>query len=282
MRAYTVKAINVGSFDLGEADRVLTIFCAEKGLVKAVAKGARKPGSKMSGRSDLLCVNELLLAPGRTFEIITQAQSIESFPALRSDLSRLSYGLFYAELTASFGTGLQDDSAEYFQFMLDSLTLLTSLDSDPLTHCMEFEFGLLDFLGYKPELTFCIACRDALDEYKLSRFNLELGGIVCSRCFQKSRRLYVKESADPEQELDRRELSHGVQITPLVWKTLILRADPKFNSTSSHPGSTSITEQVNQAGQRIIQSYIEQRAGKRFKTLDLLSQLRTTVRSINT
>ncbi|MBX9723168.1 MAG: DNA repair protein RecO, partial [Candidatus Obscuribacterales bacterium] len=222
MAKYNVKGINVGSFDLGEADRVLTIFSAEKGPLKVIAKGSRKPGSKMSGRTDVLCVNELFLSSGRTFEIITQAQSIENFSSLRSNLASLSYGLYYAELTACFGLGLEEESERYFDYLMQSLTLLSKSEYDPLSLCMEFEIGLLDFLGYRPELTFCIACREELSDYKLSRFNIELGGIVCSTCFARSRRPQVREAADFDH--DWAEIARGIHITPLVWKTLVLCA----------------------------------------------------------
>lgn len=277
-RTYTVKAINVGSFDLGEADRVLTLFCPEKGILKAVAKGARKPGSKMAGRSDVLCVNELLLSPGRTFEIITQAQTIESFPALRNNLSSLSYGLYLAELTACFGTGLEDELEHYYESLLESLRLLSKPGSDCLSICIDFEMALLDLLGYKPELTFCIGCRDPLTDYTLGKFNIEFGGIVCSSCTQKNRRLAVRESTDPEIDLDHRELSQGVLITPLVWKMLVLATIS--GAGAMQPANTTVNfEQVRQAAQRILQAYIEQRAGKKFKSLDFLNQVQNSLRT---
>ncbi len=277
MRNYSVKAINVGGFDLGEADRVLTIFSAERGILKAIAKGARKPGAKMSGRSDFLCVNELLLASGRTFEVITQAQTIENFSAIRSNLESLTYALYYAELTASFGAGLEDEAEEYFQFLFDSLKLLAEASSEQLSLCLEFEMGLLDFLGYKPELTFCIVCRVPLDDFRLGKFNVEHGGIVCSACLQKSRRLAVNETSEFELQQEHRELSQGIHITPLVWKTLILRSERNLTPVSAM-GSSSTSEQVRKASQRILQAYIEHRASRRFNSLDLLSQMQTGLR----
>ncbi len=279
MPTYSVKAINVGSFDLGEADRVLTIFSAEKGPLKAIAKGARKPGAKMSGRTDVLCVNELYLSSGRSFETITQAQSIQNFASLRSNLASLSYGLYYAELTACFGLGLEEESERYFDFLLQSLARLGDTKVDPLSLCMEFEVELLDYLGYRPELTFCIACRSVLTEYKLSRFNVELGGIVCTICFTNSRRLKVREST--EYDHDYAEIARGIHITPLVWKTLVLCANSQLSQPSRNSSSSIAAQQARHAGQRILQTYIELRAGKRFKSLDLLKQMEPDTRASN-
>lgn len=247
----------------------MTLFCAERGLVKAVAKGARKPGTKMAGRSDILCVNELLLAKGRTFEIITQAQTIETFSALRSNLAALSYGLYYAELAACFGQGLEEEASEFFEFLIESLRTLSQNLEDPLMSCMIFELHLLDFLGYRPELTFCISCREALHEYNLSRFNIELGGVVCSACHQKSKIHQVREPASfSTSRQSSSELAGSIHITPLVWKNLILSAEGQ-RAGSNHKNFSAAQD----AAQRILQAYMEQRAGKRFKSLDLLKQL---------
>lgn len=272
MPSYNVRAINIGSFNLGEADKVLTIFSPEKGIQKAVAKGARRPGTKMSGRTDVLCVNELHLSSGRTFEIITQAQSIESFSALRIDFSRLSYGLYYAELTACFGQGLEEDSQSFFEFLIEALCLLGKANLDATKLCMEFEFGLLEFLGYMPELTFCISCRNPLSDYNLSRFVLDTGGIICSACYEKSKRVGVSESV--EKKTQKFEYSRAPHITPLVWKTLILRANRQESQRDPATGKKNeVPHQVLQAAQRLLQSYIEWRAGKHFKSLDVMEQM---------
>ena len=269
MPSYMVTAINVGSFNLGEADRVLSIFTAEKGLLKAIAKGARKPGTKMAGRSDILCVNELLLSRGRTFEIITQAQTVDGFPKLRSDLSRLSYGLYYAELTNAFAQGLEEDSKNYLAFLIESLQQLSNAELSPVHLCLQFQLKLLDILGLKPELTYCIYCRDVLHEYNLSKFNVELGGIVCSACFQKGRQTQVSERPADHDQLEHEHglLSRGVHITPMVWKTIVLAdAETPHESFNRNKSPGAVSDQA----QRLMQGYVEHKAGKRLKSLDLL------------
>lgn len=271
MPSYMVTAINVASFNLGEADRVLSIFTAERGLIKAIAKGARKPGTKMAGRSDILCVNELLLSKGRSFEIITQAQTVDSFPKLRSDLSRLSYGLYYAELTSAFAHGLEEDPKSYLTFLIQALEKLSNMDLSPIHLCLNFELKLLDFLGFKPELTYCIYCRDVLHDYNLSKFNVELGGIICTACFQRGRQIKVSEinSNYDEMEQEHGMLSRGVHITPLVWKTIVLS-----ETGNVHESSNTSPAAVSEQAQRLMQAYVEHKAGKKLKSLDLLGKFK--------
>jgi DNA repair protein RecO (recombination protein O) len=276
MPTYTVHAINIGSFLLGESDKVLTLFSSERGIIRAVAKGARKPSTKMSGRHDVLCVNKLLLSTGKTFEIITQAESIEGFPELRTSLERMSYGLYYAELTQYFGQGLSEESAMFFEYLLNSLQLQARTEHDPSWLCLEFEMGLLGILGYRPELTFCVICRDVLGDYNLGTFNRELGGVVCQPCSLQERQAQVQEAPYPKQERDSSWRS-GAFITPLVWKNLVLAADRRVSEEGAEqPGvvNQQAMQQSVEAARRLIQGYIEYRTGKRMKSLEVLEQLK--------
>lgn len=272
MPSYMVHAINVGGFLLGEADKVLILFSSERGIIRAVAKSARKPGTKMSGRSDTLCVNKLFLSSGKTFEIISQAESIEGFPEFRADLERMSYGLYYAELTNHFGQDLSQDSEMYFQFLVKSLELQARSGHDPGWLCLEFEMGLLDILGYRPELTYCVVCREVLGDYNLGTFNRELGGVVCQHCSLQERQMAVSEGVGNSDSNYRT----GAYITPLVWKNLVLSADRRVSEEEN--GQPRVVKQAAMqqsvdAARRLVQGYIEHRAGKRMKSLEVLEQL---------
>jgi DNA repair protein RecO (recombination protein O) len=259
MPQYKLTAINIGSFNLGEADRILTLFSAEKGIVRAVAKGARKPGKTMTGRSELLNINQLLLSTGRSLDIISQAKSIESFSGLRQDLSRLAYALYYAELTRNFGTGLEDESASYFDFLRESLLKQSAHQASPELLCLRFELGLLNMLGYLPELTLCVICRNAVDDYTVAGFDHELGGVLCSTC---------KQTTPMVAEQGFRSSS---ELTPLVWKQLVLASSATTVSSKTNGAEPSLL-----AAHRLMQNYLEYRSGRPMRSLDLLKSLRPT------
>lgn len=270
MPSYSVTGINVGTFNLGEADKIITIFTAERGLIRAVAKGARKPGAKLAGRSEPLNVNKLLLATGRSLDIITQAESVETFPRLRGDLVRLSYALYYAELTQHFGPGLSEENETYFEFLRAALREQARSEADPAWLCMRFELGLLDMLGYRPELTYCVMCRKPLVDATLGAFHQEWGGIICKPCLAKGRS--ERGLTDEEHAIAGFSIRSAREITPLVWRHLVLACDPQFGSdpTYGQPGKASLKQSLT-AARRITQAYIEHRAGKRMKSLDLVA-----------
>jgi len=270
---YSLTAVNVGSFALGESDKVLTLFSVERGLSKAVAKGARKPGAKIAGRADVLNVNRLMLATGRSLDIITQAEGVETFPSLRHDLNRLAYGLYYAELTSQFGQGLAEESDIYFEKLCEALRLQAAGQVDGALLCLEFELFILDLMGYRPELDYCVGCRQALTDYNVSAFDHDAGGILCDSCFAKQQRspnrIVAERSAEAREHAHARVFS--THVTPLVWKRLILAAQGgPANPEDRAPASTA-TAGATQAGRRLIQNYIEHRAGRKMKSLELLN-----------
>lgn len=284
MATYTLHAINLGNFALGENDKVITLFSSERGIVRAVAKGVRKPGAKLAGRAEPLNVNKLLLAKGRNLDIITQAESIASFPRLRKDLERLSYALYYAELTQNFGQGLSDECARYFEYLCRSINLLAESEDDPTTLCLEFELKLLNLLGYKPELNYCVACNDPLTDYRIAIFHHDSGGIVCSTCYSGKNEERVQEhltfeygesgSHNPAFAKRRNSPYLGTpstHITPSVWKRLVLAADGRSQSGLDKNLPSNVSR-VNHAARRVVQSYIEYRAGRRMHSLDLVTE----------
>ncbi len=314
MPTFSLTAINVGTFNLGEADKIITLFSREKGIHRAVAKGARKPGARISGKAELLNVNRLLLAKGKNLDIITQCENIETFANLRHDLTRLTYALYYAELTQVFGQGLNEESEKYFDRLCLSMGLMAASGRDPALLCLEFEFALLDMLGIKPELNFCVGCRAPLTESNLTAFNHELGGLVCQTCFHRMRRLAasndgVREGAEryegePETESQvpdsqeenirlglaarsearseaRSSAMEGqrtnVYVTPLVWKRMVLanvgseQIDMEINPEQAKEPRALVGATI--AARRVMQSYIEYKAGKRMRALDLLANL---------
>lgn len=280
MPTYSVNAINISSFNLGESDKILTLFSSERGLLRAVAKGARKPGAKIGGRAELLAVNKLLLAQGRSLDIITQAESLETFKSIRTDLTRLSYALYYAELTVHVGQGLNQESDIYFELLLESLRQLCDVQNDPAQLCLSFQLSLLNILGFKPELENCILCRKRLLDQDLEVFDHDLGGLICNQCFKNNNvnartRLRISESQkhyndDFEYNTEKGGSPYFTHITPLVWKKLILATYHKGDQRKHHIQSTELMNKTLIAARHLMETYIEHRIGKKMKSLALI------------
>lgn len=178
-RLYRSEAVILRRQDLGEADRLVTLFTPGKGRVRAVAKGVRRPGSKKAGHLEPFTRSRLQLARGRELDIITQAETIAGYPGLRSDLMRLGQAAYAAELLDRFGVEEGDNQAIYL-LMTNTMERLDR-DPQPENALRYFQIRLLDLVGYRPELQHCVGCGEPLrpvDQY----FSAMQGGVLCPSC----------------------------------------------------------------------------------------------------
>jgi DNA repair protein RecO (recombination protein O) len=197
--SYSTETIILKRSDLGEADRVVTLFTPRKGKFHAIAKGSRRPVSKLAGHLDLLSRSQLQLGMGRNLDIITQAEMRENFLGLRADLWHMTCGFYLAELVDRF----VEERVEHFDIYTLLLQTLRYLDADasvarrmadsatPETGVLTrgktglllryFELHLLSAVGYAPSLENCVACSSELLPQE-NGFKASLGGVLCSQC----------------------------------------------------------------------------------------------------
>lgn len=178
MGLYRTEAIVVGHKDLGEADKILTLFSPDKGIIRAVARGARRPRNRLLGASQMFTYGKYLIMQGRNLDNISQNGIIESFYKIRSNLEQMAYGLYFAELLRA-STPIEDKNRELFSFFLKTLYMLQEW-KDLEFLCRIYELKLLAIQGFLPELFRCVSCGNS-DGY-IYFFSITLGGILCDEC----------------------------------------------------------------------------------------------------
>ncbi len=179
IRLYRTEAIVLKRHDFGEADRILTLFTGSRGKVVAIAKGVRRIASRKSGHVELFTHAALLLAEGRNLDVVTQAETIQPFRAVREDLVRTTYAYHIAELVDRF---VQEGVASppTFELLRDALGALDEAE-DPSLLARFFEIRLLGLMGYRPQLHRCVGC-DCEPEVEGNAFSPEAGGVLCPTC----------------------------------------------------------------------------------------------------
>jgi len=194
-RTYQTEAIIIKKTKLGEADRILTLYSPELGKIQAVARGVRRPKSKMAGHLELLTHSKISLARGRNLDIITGAQTIDSFLPLKNDLVLTSYGLYVIELVNQFTPDQSEDEA-LFHLLLETLSNLCTSDPSassgqvPSTSSGQvlllryFELKMLEMTGYRPQLHECVSCHQPLAPV-VNSFCAGVGGMLCPLCVLK-------------------------------------------------------------------------------------------------
>ena len=172
------------SFRLGEADRVLHVYTADRGRVGAVAKGVRRTKSRFGARLEPLSHVELMLHQGSgELQTVTGADLRASHHEAREDPYRLAVGLIGAEAMLKLFTEQEANERAFTALtrFLDRLDVIPPAGArpavDPLV--LSFQLKLLWLSGYMPHLDSCVECgaADGLIGYLPSA-----GGAVCRDC----------------------------------------------------------------------------------------------------
>lgn len=162
--------------DLGEADRLVTVYTKEKGKLQATARGARRIRNRLLSPTQVFTHGRYMIFPGKNLHNLSQADIIHSNQTLREDLEKLAYAAYVVELLDSL-TPEEDPSVGIFPLVVGTLSLGEKGRFDLAVRA--FELRLMRELGYEPELFNCLNCRTELQS-QLS-FSAE-GGVVCRNC----------------------------------------------------------------------------------------------------
>jgi DNA repair protein RecO (recombination protein O) len=178
-RLYRTDAIILRRADFGEADRLLTVYSPERGKLRLLAKGVRKTTSRKAGHVELFMLTNMLIAQGRTWDIISQAEIVQAYRGLREDLDKTGHAYYIAELVDRF-TEEHDPNQPLFELLALTLAHLEHLD-DPFSVLRYFELHLLNLTGFQPQLHFCVACQEPLEPVDNNYFHFVDGGMLCPK-----------------------------------------------------------------------------------------------------
>jgi DNA repair protein RecO (recombination protein O) len=151
-----------------------------------IAKGVRKARSRKAGHLEPFTRVTLMMAKGRELDIVTQAEAIETFPHLRSDLLKLSHASYLVELLDRFTIEGGEANLALFNLLVNSLNQLASGSAPSPSVILYFELRLLELLGFRPELFRCVECGEEIKPED-QHFSPRQGGVVCSNCGRSKR-----------------------------------------------------------------------------------------------
>jgi DNA repair protein RecO (recombination protein O) len=180
MTAYPLRVLVLRKTKLGETDLILTLLAADGRQVRAVAKGARKPKSRLGARTEPFSVLDLLLHSGRSLEIIAEAETVASHDVVRSDYDRATAASVVADVLDKISVEGQAEP-QLFEMSLVTLDVMGSADVGALGLIVTaFLLKALAMHGYRPALDRCATCGATLEVDP--RFSVEAGGLVCGSC----------------------------------------------------------------------------------------------------
>ena len=173
-----IEGIVLRSIDYGESNKILTIYSRNMGKIGAVARGAKKPNSRLASVSQLFTYGTFLCSIGNSgLGTIQQAEIIDTFRSIRQDLFLTAYSSYIVEL---LDKGTEERANNPFLFELLYQTL-HNLDEgyDPLIIKNIFEMKMLNVLGFRPTLHCCAVCGNSEGPFA---FSVKEGGNICPNC----------------------------------------------------------------------------------------------------
>lgn len=173
----TVRAIVLRVSDFNDRDALLTVLTENYGKLTIQARGLRRKNSPLAAPCQLLTYGEFTLFEYRGKYTINEARALEIFKGLRRELTQLSLGSYFAQVTELIS---QEDqpNPELQSLLLNCLYALSELKlPEPLVKAV-FELRAACLAGYTPELFGCHVCGCQTPD----RFDLNQGRLECKAC----------------------------------------------------------------------------------------------------
>jgi len=172
MHSYKVEAVVVRRRNFLEKDRILTLFSREEGKIEAVAKGARRPGSKLSYLCDLGLVGTFRLHRAKTLDIVEEITPLFLPERARGEFARAQkLGYLFKLVDRLYRAG--DPHPVTFDILCLTVTGISERDY-PLIF-LTFILRMMDDLGLRPELYRCVECHKKIAPNKAVVFSLRSG-----------------------------------------------------------------------------------------------------------
>ncbi|KPL01104.1 MAG: hypothetical protein AMJ91_01455 [candidate division Zixibacteria bacterium SM23_73_3] len=190
------EAIVLKSIKFGDTSKIATLYTKDCGKIKVIAKGIRKPKSRLAGALQTFSHIQIVFYKKRTSEIylLSQSEIMKSYQSLYKDLNRYVFASAALELLDRLITG-EESNPELFELALATLSFMERCPQGSMEKSFcSYVLKLTHLLGYKPKFERCINCNKQV-EGKIVLFSPEKGGIICKRCARPDQ-AYLRLSRD--------------------------------------------------------------------------------------
>lgn len=184
---YRTLCVILKKEDRGEADQIFTVFTRDLGKLEILGKSIRKITSKLRSGIDLFSISEIEFIQSKTYKILTDALLVKQFKNIKKDLLRLKIAFQISKVADELIEGQERDE-KIWKLLVQTFERLNNFSEPrPAFKLIYYYFlwNLINLLGYKPEIYFCLSCQKRLRPEKLY-FSRE-GGTLCNECSKKDK-----------------------------------------------------------------------------------------------
>ena len=142
---------------INEADKMLTVLTEELGPISVMAKNIRKNKSRISAAAGFLCYSDFVLSGGPEIYYVNQCSLIQNFYNISADIQKLALASYMGHITTQlFPVG--EPQTEAVRLFLNTLYVLANTDKDLFLIKSAFEFRIMMYAGYMPDVFKCAIC----------------------------------------------------------------------------------------------------------------------------
>ncbi len=237
----------IKSIPYGESNKIVTIYTKEAGKITVMARGAKKPASRLAAITQTFTHGYFLVRRGRGMGSLEQGEFISSVRHIRSDLETTAYAGLIVELIDRL-TEADQPNASIFRLLNDSFNAMEE-EYDAEAISLFVLWKMLPVAGIHPILHECANCGSTEGEFA---FSFKEIGFLCHRCFHQ----------DP----------YIVRITPAQLKLIRTFATVPIKQV----GSLTLKKSTKQFMKKIVRQIYDEQVGLRLKSRSFLDQLDRT------
>ena len=188
---FTTEGLVIKEMNVGESDRLVTLFTREYGIIRAFASGAKTIKSKKGAATSLLTYASFTILQKKGSLRIYEATPISVFWGIGSDIETLGICQYFCELGFVFGEE-NSPNTELLRLILNSLHFITKEKRDIYLIKAITELRTASLCGYAPNLIACEDCGKFEDN--IMYFNLSEGSLLCSDCNKRGEGIAVNKT----------------------------------------------------------------------------------------
>ena len=196
-RTYKVRGIVLRKTKLAEKDLIVTMLGETGELVRAVAKGARKPGGSLAARAELFTTLDCMLASGRNLDVLTEARLAHGGSARTYGLEQAACASSIAELICCVAQEGLEHARLYEMADKAFAAVAASSPSDALAVTAGALLKVLAHAGFRPSFDECVSCGCAViagEAGAWTTVSFEDGGMVCGECARTGNVVFVESA----------------------------------------------------------------------------------------
>lgn len=180
MEEIKLKGIVIKSDDYKDSDKLVTIFSAEKGLIRARARGVKKNKAKLAFAVQPFAFIEFMLTERDGFYTIINASSIDQFFDITSDFDNYIFMLACLEVVQKT-VKENENQVDLFLLLLNSLKLVAYEKVSSINVFIKFMIEAMSVLGFSFVFDKCACCDNKINENNVG-FSYDYNGLLCPKC----------------------------------------------------------------------------------------------------